>query len=69
MGGFHLLLGHLQKKVGFAFRDIVFFKKAKKSLGKTASKPSGVSSATTSPINPPWPAFVDRPFSSALSSH
>jgi hypothetical protein len=32
MGGFHLLLGHLQKKVGFAFRDIVFFKKSKKSL-------------------------------------
>jgi len=32
MEGFHLLLGHLQKKVGFAFRDIVFFKKAKKSL-------------------------------------
>ena len=32
MGGFHLLLGHLQEKVGFVFRDIVFFKKPKKSL-------------------------------------
>ena len=32
MGGFHLLLGHLPKKVGFAFRDIVFLEKIKKSL-------------------------------------
>jgi len=32
MGGFHLLLDHLPKKVGFAFRDIVFLEKIKKSL-------------------------------------
>ena len=32
MAGFHLLLGHLGKKVGFAFRDIVFLEKIKKSL-------------------------------------